>query len=98
MSYAQSMLSDCLVAAGFDRSQADRAAACALQVLPAAGIVRDTDLAAFERDARVYHLRGARLTAIVISERMGLCRASIFSAIKRHAKARRAVLTLPMIA
>jgi len=93
-SFAQQLISDCLVAQGEDRSKADRVAAFVMEVLPAAGIVKQTDAEAFERDARVYQLRGSRLTAVVISERVGLCRSKVFEAIRRHAKARRAVLRM----
>jgi hypothetical protein len=93
-SLAQQLISDCLVAQGEDRAKADRTAAFVMQVLPAAGIVRQSDLEAFELDAKIYKLRGSRLTAMVISERVGRGRTYIFDAIRRHAKARRAVLKL----
>ena len=98
MDYHQDLLAQCFLAQGLDPERVRKAVEVAFPVLIAAGITTSKAIEAVDRDAHIYKLRGMRLTSVVISERMGLCRASIFSAIARHAKARRAVLRLPMTA
>lgn len=93
-SFAETLLAECFSAQGLDRAKAEKAAACALQVLPAAGLIKHEALEAFERDAHIYKLRGMRITAVAISERLGISRAGVFRAIRSHTQRRRAALRM----
>ena len=98
MDYSLDLLSEILVAQGMPKDRARKAAEVVLSAEIAAGITTAKVIESVNRDAHIYKLRGMRLTSVVIGERMGLCRATIFSAIHRHAKARRSVLRLSAIA
>jgi hypothetical protein len=98
-SFAQQLISDCLVAQGDDRTKADKVAAFVMRVLPAAGLVKQAEIEAFESDATIYNLRGKTLdgkplTVRVISQRCGCCPRSVFKAIRRHTRIRHEVLKL----
>jgi len=92
VSYARQLLTECFAAGGMDIATATRAADLALTTCVAAGLVAEERLDVWEREARVYHLRGQRLTVEVISARVCLGRSQVFEAIKRHQKRRRAAL------
>lgn len=98
MDYHQDLLARCFLAQGLDPERVQKAVEAAFPVMIAAGITTAKVIEAVDRDAHIYKLRGMRLTSVVIGERLGLCRATVFSAIHRHAKARRAVLRLSAIA
>ena len=98
MDYSLDLLSEILIAQGVPQDQARKAADIVLRASIAAGITTSKAIESVNRDAHIYKLRGMRLTSVVIGERLGLCRATVFSAIHRHAKARRAVLRLSAIA
>ena len=98
MDYSLDLLSEILVAHGVPEDRARKAADIVLRASIAAGITTSKAIESVNRDAHIYKLRGMRLTSVVIGERLGLCRATVFSAIHRHAKARRAVLRISAIA
>ena len=98
MEYSLDLLSEILIAHGMPEDRARKAADIVLSASIAAGITTAKVIESVNRDAHIYKLRGMRLTSVVIGERLGLCRATVFSAIHRHAKARRAVLRLSAIA
>lgn len=98
MDYHQDLLARCFLAQGLDPERVQKAVEAAFPVLIAAGITTAKVIEAVDRDAHIYKLRGARLTAVVISERIGLCRSKVFDAVRRHKRARLAVLRLGMIA
>ncbi len=92
MSYAQQLLTECFAAGGMDLELAARAAELALATCVAAGLVASDRLDVWEREARIYHLRGQRVTAVVVSVRLQVSLRSVFEATKRHQKRRRAAL------
>ena len=88
--YLQQLLADVFRAQGMpDPEKAAKLAERTL--LRAVGEVQPI-LERFERDAHIYNLRGQRLTATVIGQRVGLCRSKVFQAIRRHIDRRRAAL------
>ena len=92
MSYAQQLLVECFSAGGMDPETAAKAAEIAMATCVAAGIVALDRLDTWEREARIYHLRGQRVTAVVVSIRLQVSLRSVFEATKRHTKRRRAAL------
>lgn len=94
MSYAHQLLADILTAQGVPADKAARAAEVIMAAQVAAGLVQVRVLEAVERDARAYHLRGERLTAVIVAQRLSLSRVAVYDAIKRHIQRRRAVLRL----
>jgi hypothetical protein len=90
--HAQQFLEEQLRRAGLPPEVAACEAGKQLAALVAAGLVPVRVLEAWERDAHIYHLRGQRLTVATISVRLSLHRATVFEAIRRHQKARRAAL------
>ena len=98
MDYHQDLLARCFLAQGLDPERVRKAVEAAFPVLIAAGITTAKVIEAVDRDAHIYKLRGMRLTSVVISERIGLCRSKVFDAVRRHKRARLAVLRLGMIA
>ena len=98
MDYHQDLLARCFLAQGLDPERVQKAVEAAFPVMIAAGITTAKAIEAVDRDAHIYKLRGMRLTSVVISERIGLCRSKVFDAVRRHKRARLAVLRLGMIA
>lgn len=94
MSYAQQLLTDCLVAQGLDPEAAGRAVAVVLGAAVAADLIQSGRLETWERDAKIYHLRGQRVTCVDLAVRFAMNRATIFEAIRRHHGRRRKALRL----
>ena len=94
MSYAAKLVAEILASQGLPEADAPRVAECLLDGMLAAQIIHRAVLDAWDRDAHIYHLRGQRLTAVVIGQRVGLCRSKVFQAIHRHTDRRRAALRL----
>lgn len=92
--YAHQLLTDCLVAQGVDPEAAARAVELLLSAAVAADLIQVTRLDNWERDARIYHLRGQRVTCVDIAARFTMNRATVFEAIRRHQSRRRAALRL----
>lgn len=91
-SYLETLLIDCMKAQGLDVATAERAAAVVVRVEVAAGVVSQSSLDLWERDARLYHLRGQGIGCTVLGTRFAMSRAQVFERIKSHAKRRRNAL------
>ena len=90
--YTHELLADILLAQGVPQDQAERIAETILRAQVAAGLVTVRTVEQVDRDARAYRLRGERLTALVIGERLGLVRSKVFEAVRRHHDRRKQVL------
>lgn len=90
MTYLEKLLTEVMRAEGVENPEPAAIAAVRglmrVQVLPLAEVER------FELDARVYELRGQGLTPAVLVARLGCSRTYVFTAVRRHAKRRRAGL------
>jgi len=90
--YLQDLLSEVFRAEGTpDPEQvAERALAALMrvEVLPA------TEVDRFERDARIYELRGQGLGPAVLAARLNVHRCHITKVVRRHSRRRRAILRL----
>lgn len=89
-SFLHQLLVDVFRAQGM--ADADRAAKVAVDTLMKVEVLPEAEVQRFELDARIYHLRGQRLTAVVISERVGQTERQVYRAIRRHIAKRRAAL------
>ena len=98
MDYHQDLLARCFLAQGLDPERVQKAVEAAFPVMIAAGITTAKVIEVVDRNAHIYKLRGDKLTAVVISVRVGLCRSKVCEAVRRHKRARLAVLRLGMIA
>ena len=76
-------------------AQAKRLARLAVETLLAVQLVTVNALDRFERDAKLYHLRGRGIMPQELRERFNnLSRTQIFEAIRKHGKLRRAALRM----
>lgn len=91
-SFAQQLLTDILQAQGADEPTARRFAQAVLVAEVAAELLSVAKLDAWERDARIYHLRGQRVKCVDLASRFTMNRATVFAAIRRHQARRRAAL------
>lgn len=91
--YAQQFLVDCLVAQGTDPKVAE-AAVLSIWALEVAAEINPLKPDAWDRDARIYDLRGQRLTSPVLAVRFRLHPVQVFKIVRRHGKRRRAALRL----
>lgn len=91
-SHLARLLADHYATAGMDRDEALRLAEATIGTLVAAEALQAGHVEAWERDARIYELRGQGLAASVIGLRVSLSRARVFDAVRRHGKRRRAAL------
>jgi hypothetical protein len=89
-------LSACLQAIGATPEQAQEIAALAtmvcLRCAQAAEITITQHTDAWDRDDKVYHLRGQRVKLVALKERFDLGKTTVCVAIRRQAKRRRAAL------
>lgn len=94
MGYAVQLLADILVAQGLDPERAVRTAEQAMAAQVAAGLVAAKTIELVDRDARIYHLRGQRVSTVALADRFAMNRSNVFEAIRRHQSRRRMVLRL----
>lgn len=88
--YLQDLLAEVFRAEG--SLDPDRTAARALEALQRVEVLPAAEVERFERDARVYELRGQGLRPSQLVDRFGISRGQVFKMIRRHGQRRRAVL------
>lgn len=91
-SFANQLLTDCLIAQGMDPQRAAKTVSVVLETAVAAEIVERKTLDLWERDAMIYHRRGIGARPSDLETGFQMSRCSIFLIIRRHAKRRRAAL------
>jgi hypothetical protein len=91
-SYLETLLSETFAACGEDPKRAQRMASAAVKTLQAVELVPAKSLERFEQDAKIYRLRGLKVRQPELIERLGINPRTIYKALLRHAKYRRAAL------
>ena len=88
-------LAECLSASlGVDMPHARQDAQALLCVGVAMGLITKATLDLWEQDARILELRGQGISGTTIALRLGISRATVHAAIKRHQGVRRTALLL----
>ena len=87
MTYLETLLADVM---GITEAQAKKA----VEVLMRVEVVSHSAVERFERDAKLYRLRGEGLGCTTLAMRFTMSRTQVFDAIRSHAKRRRAVLLM----
>lgn len=75
-------------------AQAERLASLAVDTLLAVHLVTTNALERFERDAKLYHLRGRGVMPCDLATRFQISRALVHAIIKQHGRQRRAALRM----
>jgi len=88
MTYLEDLLMDAI--SGITPAQARQA----LEVLQRVEVITHASVERFERDAKLYQLRGSGLGCTILAARFSMPRECVFRAIREHAKRRRAVLLM----
>lgn len=94
MTFAHDLLAQILTMQGCPEDVAQRAAVAVLRGMVASELVDERTLAHWERDARIYHLRGHRVSCVELALRFSISKRSVFSAIRAHQLRKRAAMNM----
>ena len=92
MRHLNRLLAEKYVAIGVERETASKMAEQTVIALVAADVIPQARAEAFERDAQIYYLKGQKIATSEIKSSCAVSRRTVFDAVRRHGKRRRAIL------